>query len=127
MLVAYWAQAAADLEEADLMLATMTVNGRDFASAYATERALTYIPAVSGIDLEPKGLHITRITYGGLAQEETTLRYPLVIGMVPGIWGITPTLNGNPEMRQLTIPSTNNKKQYSNRKKLILPVGGKWK
>ena len=57
-----WAKAAAELEDTDFILATMTVNGREFASAYAAEKALSYIPAVSGFELKPEGLLVTRMS-----------------------------------------------------------------
>ena len=99
-----WAQAAALLEQADLVIAPMSVNGRDFGAAFAAAKNITYVSAVCDLRINEEGILLKRITYGGLAQEEAVIETPLVLGLAPGVWGAGSHSTGNPELKQLPLP-----------------------
>ena len=101
LLAGLWAKAAACLADADLVITSMSVNGRDFGAAYAAEKNITYVPAICDLEFIEEETLLKRITYGGLAQEETTVDAPFVLGLAPGVWGYGTPGNGNPELKTL--------------------------
>ncbi len=98
-------------EEPGLFFAPMSLQGREFTAFYSLEKNCGLVDGCSGIAIKEDCLQLTRLTTGGLAQQEKN--YPLstlpslVLGLTPGAWGGNPELNGNAEIIELPIEAQN--------------------